>query len=459
MIDLKPYAKANDFPPVAVFGLGVSGLSVVRALTAAGFVVTAFDDRQENCDKAEAFGADIEDLTKKDLSGFHFLVLSPGVPYTFEPHPVVLNAQKYDVEVIGDLELMHRAGHGKKTIGITGTNGKSTTTALMTHVLKEAGYNAEMGGNIGVPVCDMDLNDVDIIILEMSSYQLDLCPTFRPDVSLLLNITPDHIDRHGSLLNYIEAKEIILENQGLGVVGVDDDFTQESFNRAFFKGDRQMIPVSVKADVTEGFFIRDNILHQNHKGENYKIFDLGGFSTLKGAHNYQNMGCVYAVAHHLEIDAETVKQAFDSFKGLNHRQYIVGQKGNIKFVNDSKATNAEAAARALASYDSIYWIIGGQAKEGGLNGLEIFKEKIVKSYLIGEATMLFSKWLKKHGFDFKKCKQLDKAIEAAYKDAKKNKGESVILLSPACASWDQFPSFEKRGDAFAEKAHALMNAS
>jgi len=458
MIDLKPYAEKSKFAPVAVFGLGVSGLSVVRALVTAGFPVTAFDDSQENCQKAERLGATIEDLTSKDLSGFYFLVLSPGVPYTFEPHPVVSNVQKYNVEVIGDLELLHRSDHGKKTIGITGTNGKSTTTALMTHVLKECGVRAEMAGNIGVPVCDLDVDRLDILVLEMSSYQLDLCPTFRPDISLLLNITPDHIDRHGSLLSYIEAKEIILEGQGVGVVGIDDDFTQESFNRTFFNGERKMIPVSVKAEVAEGFFTRKNTLLQNHKGENKKIFDLGSFLTLKGAHNYQNMACVYAVANELGIEREKVESAFESFKGLNHRQYKVGKKDNVTFINDSKATNAEAAARALASYASIYWIIGGQAKDGGLNGLEIFKDKIKRTYVIGEASDMFSAWLTRHKFQFKKCEVLEKAVKFAYDDAKKDGGDSVVLLSPACASWDQFGSFEKRGDAFSEIALKLMDA-
>jgi len=459
MIDLKPYAEKCDFPPVAVFGLGLSGLSVVKALVEAGFPVTAYDDKAENCQKAQNLGAEIDDLTSKDISGFHFLILSPGVPYMFEPHAVVLNAQEHNVEIIGDLELLHRSEHGKKTIGITGTNGKSTTTALMTHVLKECDVKAEMAGNIGVPVCDLNIEDLDVIVLEMSSYQLDLCPTFRPDISLLLNITPDHIDRHGSLLNYIEAKEIILDGQGLGVVGIDDDFTQESFNRAFFKGNRKMIPVSVKAEVTEGFFVSQDALFQNHKGDNKKVFDLNDFSTLKGSHNQQNMAYVLAVASELGIDLEKVVSAFKSFKGLNHRQYKVGKKGCVTFINDSKATNAEAAARALASFENIYWIIGGQAKDGGLNGLEIFKDKIKKTYLIGEASESFSVWLTKHQFEHQLCEVLENAVDVAYVDAKQNEEESVVLLSPACASWDQFSSFEKRGDAFTQKAVSLMDAS
>lgn len=460
MIDLTLYAEKLQNGPVAVFGLGLSGLSVVKALVQAGFNVTAYDDNVENCKKAKALGASIEDLISKDLSGFHFLILAPGVPYQFEPHAVVLNAQKHDLEIIGDIELLNRIDHGKKVIGITGTNGKSTTTALMVHSLKEAGVRAEMAGNIGVAVCDLNMDEIDVLVLEVSSYQLDLCPTFRPDISVLLNITQDHIDRHGSLLNYIEAKEIILDGKGFGIVGVDSDYTQESFNRAFFKGQRNMIPVSVKSEVTEGFFVKDGVLLTNKKGNNTEIFPLNGFDTLKGQHNYQNMACVFAVACQLGLSEEGVKQSFASFKGLAHRQYQVAQFDNITFINDSKATNAEAAAKALSSYDNIYWIIGGQAKEGGLNGLEIFKDKIIKTYLIGAASDEFSVWLEKHGFDFKKCNTLDNAVGHAYKDANKNNEiKSVVLLSPACASWDQFKSFEKRGEAFTDKVLELADKS
>jgi UDP-N-acetylmuramoylalanine--D-glutamate ligase len=458
MINLKPYAKEHSSQPVAVFGLGLSGLSAVKALIEAGFSVTAGDDKQENCQKAKDLGASIKDLSSIDLSDFHFLVLAPGVPYAFEPHPVVLNAQKHNLEIIGDIELLDRSDHGKKTIGITGTNGKSTTTALMTHVLKECGLKAEMAGNIGVPVCDLNIDDLDIIVLEISSFQLDLCPRYRPDISILLNITPDHIDRHGSLLNYIEAKEIILEGEGIGIVGIDGDYTQESFNKAFFKGKRKMIPISVKLEVTEGIFVHDNKLFENHGGKNTEVFEINNFETLKGSHNYQNIAAVYAVTNSLKINPDRVKESFSSFKGLTHRQYKIGQKDKVVFINDSKATNAEATARALASYKNIHWIVGGRAKEGGLNGLEIFKDKIIKAYLIGESSDEFAVWLKKNNFSFQKCKTLDKAVSQSYKEAKKNSEDSVVLLSPACASFDQYTSFEKRGEAFTEKVLSIIGS-
>ena len=293
MVDLSSYAQNLNNKPVAVFGLGISGLSTIKALLAAGIKVTAWDDKEENQKKAEGLGADIEDLTKIDLSDYAFLLLAPGVPYTFEPHDVVTNAQKYDLEIIGDLELLHRAHHGLKTIGITGTNGKSTTTALMTHVLNECGIKSAMGGNIGQPVFDLDLTGIEVLVLEMSSYQLDLCPTFRPDMSVLLNITPDHLDRHGGMKHYIAAKARILEGEGLAVIGTDDEYTQELFNQTFFNGHRQCIPVSVITEIPEGLFVTSHTLFENKGGENKKIITLDNLESLKGIHNYQKAALVY----------------------------------------------------------------------------------------------------------------------------------------------------------------------
>ena len=456
MVDLSSYAQNLNNKPVAVFGLGISGLSTIKALLAAGIKVTAWDDKEENQKKAEGLGADIEDLTKIDLSDYAFLLLAPGVPYTFEPHDVVTNAQKYDLEIIGDLELLHRAHHGLKTIGITGTNGKSTTTALMTHVLNECGIKSAMGGNIGQPVFDLDLTGIEVLVLEMSSYQLDLCPTFRPDMSVLLNITPDHLDRHGGMKHYIAAKARILEGEGLAVIGTDDEYTQELFNQTFFNGHRQCIPVSVKTEIPEGLFVTSHTLFENKGGENKKIITLDNLESLKGIHNYQNAACVYAVARQLGLEAENIHAAFETFPGLPHRQYKIAEKNNVTYINDSKATNGEAAAKALASYDNIFWIVGGRPKETGLKGLEIFKDKTVKTYVIGEALDEFSAWLFYYGYGFEKCRTLDVATQKAHKEAQEFNGKATVLLSPACASWDQFSSFEKRGEAFTDQVMELV---
>lgn len=456
MIDLSFYAQSLEKRSVAVFGLGGSGLATIKALINAGIDVTAWDDNQEICNKASALGAIIDDLTKIDLSGFDCLVLAPGIPYSFEPHAVVLNAQKYNLEIIGDLELLSRSGHKVRTIGITGTNGKSTTTALMTHVLNECGVKAVMGGNIGKAVMELDLNDVDALVLEISSYQMDLCPKFRPDISVLLNITPDHLDRHGSMEAYVKAKAKILEGEGVIIIGIDDDYTMALFESVFSEGKENLIPISVRSSILEGVFVKDDILQQNKDGEDRKIGSLAGLETLLGKHNQQNAACVYAACKEFYLEDKDIFEAFSTYSGLPHRQYLVVTQNNVSYINDSKATNAEAAAKALSSYDNIFWIVGGRSKEGGLQGVEVFKGKIRRVYLIGEAVDEFSAWFGAHGFEFVVCGTLEKAVEAAYQDAKIFGSVATILLSPACASWDQFTSFEERGDAFSNKVLDLV---
>ncbi len=460
MTDLSNFAKTIDGKPVAVFGLGISGLSVIRALIDAGIIVVAWDDKEENQQKAKELGAQIDDLTTSTLSNFACLVLAPGVPYTFDPHPVVINAQKHNVEIIGDLELLNRADHGVKTIGITGTNGKSTTTALMTHVLNECGMSAVMGGNIGKSVFDLDLsNGYEVLVLEISSYQMDLCPEFRPDISVLLNITPDHLDRHGSMEEYIKAKARILEGEGTAIIAVDDDFTQTLFDQTFCSGSRKVCPVSFSTSLIEGLYTRKGFLYENTRGEDIQIADLNGLETLKGAHNHQNILCVYRACLELDIEPAKILEAFKSYGGLAHRQYLVTKIDEVTYINDSKATNAEAAAKALSSYNNVFWIIGGRSKEGGLRGLSEFKSKIIKTYLIGEASDEFAEWLDKHNMIYERCGELDKATEQAHIDAQDLDAPATVLLSPACASWDQFSSFEKRGDAFMNKVKELEQNS
>jgi len=458
MIDLSSYAQTLDKKNVAVFGLGLSGLSTVQALIKAGLSVTAFDDKQENCDKARVLGAQIDGLTQADLSVFDFLVLAPGVPYTFEPHEVVTNAHKYDLEILGDLELLHRANHGVKTVGITGTNGKSTTTALLTHVLNECGVKSVMGGNIGTPVLELALSDTDVLVLEISSYQMDLCPTFRPDISILLNITPDHLDRHGSMKSYVDAKARILDGEGVAVISTDDDYTMTLFDKAFCGGgERRVVPVSSQTEVPESVFVKDSVLYENRAGDNSTIADLQNLKTLKGVHNHQNIVCVYTACKELGLNDADILNALETYPGLPHRQYLVTQKNNVTYINDSKATNAEAAAKALSSYEDIYWVVGGRPKDGGLKGLSVFQDKIKKAYLIGEAIAEFSEWFHKNHFNFEAFETLDQATQSAHNDAQES-GQGTVLLSPACASWDQFKSFEARGDVFAETVLKLTEA-
>ena len=378
------------------------------------------------------------------------------MPYTFKPHPVVVNAQKHDVEIIGDIELLHRVGDNLKTIGITGTNGKSTTTALMVHALNTCGMKALMGGNIGRPVFDLDLPaDNEVLVLEISSYQMDLCPTFRPDIAVLLNITPDHLDRHGSMEEYIAAKEKILGGEGAAVIAVDDDFTQTLFDTSFSMGQRKTFPVSTNLPIVEGHYVSNGKLFENTKGEDIELADLNNLETLRGVHNHQNALCVYRVLRELGLPHDQIIDSFKTYPGLVHRQYLVRKIGQVTYINDSKATNAEAAAKALSSYENIYWILGGVPKDGGLRGLNQFASKIKKAYVIGKNTKEFAQWLADHDIEHEQSGTMDKAVQQAHQEAQTAGEEANVVLSPACASFDQYSSFEKRGDAFVEFVQQL----
>lgn len=409
MINLSPFAKTLNGKPLAVFGLGLSGLASVEALMNAGIKTIVWDDTQESVDKAKALGTNCQPLDTQTLSQCAALLLSPGVPLTHPtPHPVVKAAQQAGIEIIGDLEILHRAKHGHTTIGITGTNGKSTTTALLTHVLNACGRPAVMGGNIGVPVLKMDLQSPDtLIVLEVSSYQIDLCPTFRPDIGVLLNITPDHINRHGSFKNYAAIKNRMLEGAGHAI-----------------------------------------------RAENLPL-PTTHFKTLPGDHNKQNIAAVCAVCEILGLEQGEVIKAVKTFPGLPHRQFLTRQINHVSYINDSKATNAQAAAKALDAYENIFWIVGGQAKEGGLSGLESYKPRIAHAYLIGESIPAFEPWMKEQGLAYTISDTLETAVKQAHEAAQKQKQPANVLLAPACASWDQFKSFEHRGDVFTQIVEAL----
>jgi len=462
MLDLSPLKSQIGNAPVFVFGLGISGMAAVRALCAAGIKTYAWDDRKEQRDHALEYGAMEHNPDHNLLDGFVFMVLAPGIPYGFNPHPVVTKAKEAGVEMICDIELFYRAYPDVQTIGITGTNGKSTTTALMTHALNHCGYNATMAGNIGTAICDIqEVEKLDYLVLELSSYQLDLCPTFTPDYAILLNITPDHLDRHGSMKNYVEAKGNVLKGPGMAFIGVDDDFTNKLFNDAFIIGQRKVTPISVLQPIPEGIFVKGGVLFVNNRGVDHKIFDVSDFITLKGKHNYQNLACVYGVLRSLDMPTDQVQTAFETYSGLPHRQYLCANYKGVTFINDSKATNGEAASKALSAYDNIYWIIGGRAKKGGLNGLEIFSDKIIKAYVIGECAPLFCAWLDHFNIPFEYSKTLEAATQNAATDAINNDTleHKTVLLSPATASWDQYKSFEARGDAFQSSVQEFIDIS
>ena len=329
---------------------------------------------------------------------------------------------------------------------------------LVTHILNGDGEHALMGGNIGKPVLALDLTPgIDTLVLEISSYQMDLCPTFRPDIAVLLNITPDHLDRHGTLDNYAAAKERMLEGEGYAVIGIDDAPTQAIYDRLVKSGVREIVPVSVKKEAVDGVYIKDGALIDaidqtgSHK-QPCAVGPVTDMPALPGVHNLQNLCAAYAVCYMLQVPPADILEHARAYPGLPHRQKIVRVINGVSYVNDSKATNAEATGKALACYGNIYLIAGGQPKEGGLNGLEIFADRIRHVFLIGQAAEDFAKWLHKVGIPHTLCHTLDVAVLAAHNTAQSDRGApggaGTVLLSPACASWDQFKSFEHRGDVF-----------
>jgi UDP-N-acetylmuramoylalanine--D-glutamate ligase len=448
---------------VAVFGLGSSGLLSARALKAGGAEVIAFDDDDKKIAEAQAAGIATQDLRELDWSNVAALILTPGVPLTHPtPHWAAALARKADVEIIGDIELFcrERAKSGIKCplVAVTGTNGKSTTTALIAHLLKSAGRDAQMGGNIGVPALALEpFAPGRAYVLEVSSYQIDLAPSLKATVGILLNVSEDHLDRHGSMENYAALKTLLVasvEPGGSAVIGVDDRYTRVAADRIARAG-RTVVRVSVLAPLRDGYYAQGSRIMRSAGGKAHPVAQLAGIGSLRGQHNAQNAACALAACVALGLDLPAIQQGLVSFPGLAHRMQQVGRKGNILFVNDSKATNADSAARALASFQDIFWIAGGKPKTGGIASLAEFFPRIAKAYLIGEAANEFAKTLDgKVPYEINGV--LSAAIDAARRDAEASGcKEAVVLLSPACASFDQYPNFELRGKAFTDLVLAI----
>jgi UDP-N-acetylmuramoylalanine--D-glutamate ligase len=450
---------------VAVVGAGLSGLATARALALGGARVVVWDDKEKRRVEAEAAGLAVSDLSLADFSRFAALVLAPGIPLTHpEPHWSVRRARGAGIEVIGDIELFFRErakqGSPSNVVVITGTNGKSTTTALTTHLLSSAGRHVELGGNIGAAVLDLAPFARDLTyVLELSSFQIDLAPSLQPDAAALLNITPDHLDRHGTLENYAAIKARVFSHlgpDGTAVIGVDDEPCRAIART--LHGPFAVKRIAVGHAVENGVWAADGMLVEMEGGKEVARADLAGIGSLRGAHNWQNAAAAYALARSQGVDASAIQQGLKSFAGLAHRMEQVARRDRVLFVNDSKATNADAAGKALASYADIYWIIGGRAKEGGLAGLEPFYSKIARAYLIGEAADAFARQLG-DAVDHVQCGTLGRAVAEAAADASRsNAAEPVVLLSPACASYDQFDNFAKRGDAFRDIVMSLDGA-
>jgi UDP-N-acetylmuramoylalanine--D-glutamate ligase len=448
---------------VALFGLGGSGLATAQALVAGGANVTAWDDNPDSVAKASEAGITVSDLRSIDWSKQAAFVLSPGVPLTHpKPHWTVDLAKAAGVEIIGDVELFvrERRAHAPDCpfIAITGTNGKSTTTALIAHILRESGRDTQLGGNIGTAVLTLDPpKDGRFYVVECSSYQIDLAPTLNPTAGILLNLTPDHLDRHGTMQHYADIKERVVAGSRTAVIGIDDSYCAliaDRIERAGVTVER----ISKRSPVANGIYADGMKLMRASVGAVSEIADLDGIQTLKGAHNAQNAAAAVAACLAVGLSAEEIRSGLKSFPGLKHRMQPVGRRGQVVFVNDSKATNAEAAAPALSSYERIYWIAGGLPKEGGIASLAPLFPRIVKAYLIGEAAPAFAATLG-DGVRYEISGTLDQAVVHAAADAESDPVASAVMLSPACASFDQFKNFEVRGDAFVQLVADLQDVT
>ncbi len=450
---------------VALFGLGGSGLVSAQALQAGGAKVIACDDSVASIARAQAAGIETADLRSLDWSRFAALVLAPGVPLTHpEPHWSVRLAQAAGIEVIGDVELFcrerRRIAPNAPFIAITGTNGKSTTTALIAHILRSAGKDVQMGGNIGTAILSLEPPAEDRFhVIECSSYQIDLAPSIDPSIGILINLSPDHLDRHGSMEHYAEVKARMVEQAEIALVGHDDDYTHDIGRRLHERASLQVIPVSALGELQWGYFVRGTqILSKGNDqtlGQAEVLGDLAGIGSLRGRHNAQNAAFACAAAWHCGLDLREIQNGLSTFPGLAHRMEQIGHQGPVLFVNDSKATNADSAAQALACFNDIFWIAGGKAKAGGIVPLAGFFPRIRKAYLIGEAAQDFARTLDGK-VEYEMAGTLDRAVAASARDAAASAApEPVVLLSPACASFDQYPNFEVRGTAFRDLVLAL----
>lgn len=441
---------------IAIMGLGITGLATCRALQEAGAHLYCYDDHEKSRENASKQGFPIHNLYELDFEKLDWLIWSPGIPTLYpEPHILHIKAQKHNVQTGSDIDLLALAQPDAKYICITGTNGKSTTTALIHHILHEAGFKAECGGNLGTAVMDLaPLGKDGIYVLELSSYQLEISQQLKADIGILLNISEDHLKHHANMKNYIAAKQqlfITMKQEGTAIIGVDDPDAEQILHDCKAQNHPKKImplcvnnPLPVMPRITEGWLCDD--YHGTPSST-----DLGTLDTLKGSHNHQNALAAYIACREIGMNPPEIIHHIHSFPGLPHRQQLVKKINRIDIINDSKATNPDAASKALSCYDNIFWLIGGQAKSNDPNTLDCFKpylQGIKHVYLYGEAAKPFEKWFSDQ-LDTKTFATLEDAFSDAAKDALLMRDEqSTILLSPACASFDQYKNFEERGDHF-----------
>ncbi|UWP87983.1 UDP-N-acetylmuramoyl-L-alanine--D-glutamate ligase [Aliiroseovarius crassostreae] len=461
--------KGYEGQKVAVLGLGRSGLATAHALEAGGAVALCWDDGQEARDRAEAQGLSLHDLHKgnawEDVSA---LIVSPGIPHLYpDPNKLIARAMEEGVPVDNDIGLFFRSFATQewdnfeklpKVVAVTGSNGKSTTSALIHHMIEAAGRPAQLAGNIGRGVLDIDpAHDGEVVVLELSSYQTDLARALTPDVAVFTNLSPDHLDRHGGMGGYFAAKRRLFAEGGpdRAVIGVDEKegvFLAGQLSEG--AADDRVIRVSVARKLSgPGWqvFARKGFLSEYRKGRQVASIDLRAIKGLPGSHNHQNACCAYAVGRALGLAPRQIEAGFASFAGLPHRSQLVGEKDGVAFVNDSKATNVDSARAALAAFKNIRWIAGGLGKDGGIESLKDQLGNVTKAYLIGHSGREFA--LQIGDLPHEICDTMEVAVRAAARDAQDG---DTVLLAPAAASFDQYPDFEKRGEDFTRLVRALL---
>jgi UDP-N-acetylmuramoylalanine--D-glutamate ligase len=465
MIPVKGYAGRK----VAVLGLGRSGLATARALIAGEAEPLLWDDSPEARARAEAEGFALHDLTRAGaFEGVALLVTSPGIPHLYpSPNKVIARALEAGIPVDNDIGLFFRSYAGPewddfdtapRVICVTGSNGKSTTTALIHHILEEAGRPTQMAGNIGRGVLDIDpAEDGEVVVLELSSYQTDLARALTPDIAVFTNLSPDHLDRHNGMGGYFAAKRRLFAEGGpdRAVIGVDEPEGRYLANQ-ISEGpqDDRVIRISSGTKL-EAFgwsvFARKGFLAEWRRGKQVASIDLREIKGLPGAHNHQNACAAYAACRALGLAPKLIEAALHSFAGLPHRSQLVGEKSGLRFINDSKATNVDSAAKALQAFASIRWIAGGMGKDGGIAALLPFVGSVKKAYLIGHSARDFA--LQLGDLPHEICETMERAVARAAEEAEAG---DVVLLAPAAASFDQYPNFEKRGEDFTARVQALI---
>ena len=442
---------------IFVLGLGLSGNSAIRALEKGGSIVSAWDDNDLVRNNYIESGRNLTNPKDISIEDFNALILSPGIDIKKSPQrDFICEARKKKIPIISDIQLFmdevsHR-GRENKIIMLTGTNGKSTTAMMIYHILKKLGKKVQVGGNIGTRgVLDFDLsNDAIIFIIELSSYQIELSPNIKPDIAMLLNISPDHLDRHGSMREYINIKFDIFKQQDkndISIISLDSDITSDEIKKRHFKSNL----ISYRNDVMG----ESEIAELNFNGEVIK-FDIHSQSNACLVSHPSNITACIACLHAMGIDFESYQLYFDSFRGLNHRTEFIQKYKNIQYINDSKATNADATKQALTSYKNIYWILGGKEKYGGISGITGYFSQIKKAYLIGESAVSLGKTLSNSKIDYENCLTLRNAVKKSTDDAEKSRSEVTVLFSPSCASFDQYKNFEERGMEFVAIVRKLV---